>query len=230
MSQGCDESLHESSHQTLPAFCGALVKIARGQRMRKQNGQRMAAEVTLVATLLLLLLPARMNAQATAARSREANLSAFGMVTRLSTDYGGTVKAITIGGDYTRFYQLLSPALEIRFKDSAMGAVSEKTFGGGIRVERSFSYFRPYADFLISKGTINFAQKYYIGANGTGTNGSVVYSYGGGLDYDFADQWAVRVDFQQENWNVNKSPDVQLTPRALSFGILYHFRFRRPFQ
>ena len=190
----------------------------------------MATEVALVATLLLLLLPARMNAQATAARSREANLSAFGMFTHLTPDYGPPVKAITVGGDYTRFFQVLSPAIEFRYKDSSTGAVSEKTIGGGIRVERSFSYFRPYADFLISKGTINFAQKYYIGANGSGTNGSVVYSYGGGLDYDFADQWAVRVDFQQESWNVNKSPDVTLAPRALSFGILYHFRFRRPFQ
>lgn len=191
----------------------------------------MAAEVALVATLLLLLLPARMSAQATAARSREATLSAFGMFTHLTTDYGQPVKAITVGGDYTRFFQVLSPAIEFRYKDSSMGTVSEKTYGGGIRVERSFSYFRPYADFLISKGTINFAQKYYYGANGTGTNGSVVYSYGGGVDYDFADQWAVRIDYQQENWNVNKTPPVvTLTPRALSFGILYHFRFRRPFQ
>ncbi len=190
----------------------------------------MATGAVLAVALLLLLLPGRINAQATAARSREASLSAFGMFTHLTPDYGGPVKAFTVGGDYTRFFQVLSPALEFRYKDSAMGTVSEKTYGGGIRVERSFSYFRPYADFLISKGTINFAQKYYIGANGTGTNGSVVYSYGGGLDYDFADQWAVRVDFQQESWNVNKSPDVTLGPRALSFGILYHFRFHHPYQ
>ncbi|WP_188759636.1 hypothetical protein [Edaphobacter acidisoli] len=186
----------------------------------------------LSASLLVLpvLLANRMDAQATAARSREAAVSAFGMFTHLTPDYGQSVKAFTAGGDYTRFYQALSPSLEVRFKTSSMGTVSERTFGGGIRVERSFSYFRPYADFLISDGTINFAQKYYIGANGTGTNGSVVYSYGGGLDYDFADQWAVRVDYQQESWNVNKSPAVTLAPRALSFGVLYRFRFHHPYQ
>lgn len=198
--------------------------------MRKQYRQ-MATQAALAAMLLFLLPPARISAQATAARSREASLSAFGMFApHMTPDYGQAVKAFTVGGDYTRFYQVISPAIEFRYKDSTMGAVSERTIGGGIRVERSFSYFRPYADFLVSSGTINFAQKDYIGSNGTGSNSSIVYSYGGGLDYDFADQWAVRVDFQQESWSFNKSPVITLTPRALSVGILYHFRFHHPYQ
>lgn len=200
--------------------------------MRRRQPRRKVLRLALPALLLSLpvLLTSQMSAQATAARSRAAGISAFGMFGRLTPDYGGPVKAYTVGGDYTRFFQVISPAIEFRYKGSTTGTVSEKTIGGGIRVERSFSYFRPYADFLISKGTIDFAQKNLIGANGTGTNGSVVYSYGGGVDYDFADQWAVRVDFQQESWNLNETPAVTLAPRALSFGVLYHFRFHREFQ
>ena len=33
--------------------------------------------------------------------------------------------------------------------------VDESTYGGGIRVEKSFNRFRPYADFLISGGSID---------------------------------------------------------------------------
>jgi len=77
---------------------------------------------------------------------------------------------------------------------------------------------------MVSKGSISFAQKSYIGSNGAGSNGSVVYSMGGGVDYDFADQWAVRVDYQHESWNVNQNPTVTLSPSAFSLGVLYRIR------
>lgn len=176
---------------------------------------------------LLVLVPNRAQGQATAARSREAGLSAFVAYTHLSPDYGAAVKGVTVGGDYTRFFKYLSPAIEVRFKTSSTGAVAERTFGGGVRVERQFLYFHPYVDFLVSSGTITFAQKNYIGSNGTGSNGSIVYSYGGGVDYDFADQWAARVDYQQENWNLKETPSLTLTPRALSVGVIYRIRLHR---
>lgn len=200
--------------------------------MQKQNPQRMVLRLALLAQIvcLLALAPNQMCAQATAARSREAGLAAFGTYSRVVTDYDIPGNGFTVGGDYTRFYKFLSPAVEARFKYGKGRAVNERTFGGGIRVERQFKYFHPYADFLISSGTITFASKNEIGANGTGSNGSVVYSVGGGVDYDFAETWSARVDYQHENWNVNKSPVVTLTPNALSFGILYRFRLHRPFQ
>ena len=200
--------------------------------MQRQHPQRTVLRLALLASVLCLLslAPNQMNAQATAARSREAGLAAFGTYSRVTTDYYVPGNGFTVGGDYTRFYKWLSPAVEARFKYGSNKAVTERTIGGGIRVEHQISYFHPYADFLISSGTITFAGKNYIGANGTGTNGSIVYSAGGGVDYDFADLWSIRVDYQHENWNVNKSPVVTLTPNALSFGLLYRFRLHRPFQ
>lgn len=197
--------------------------------MQRQNSRRMILGFVLSPALMSLsmLVPNQMMAQATAARSREAGVSGFVAYTRLNPDYGASVNGITVGADYTRFYKYLSPAIELRFKTSGTQAVAERTFGGGVRVEHQISYFHPYADFLVSQGTVTFAQKYYIGSNGTGTNGSIVYSFGGGVDYDFADQWAARVDYQSESWNLNESPAITLAPRALSIGVVYRIRLHR---
>ena len=194
-----------------------------------RNLRRLISGIVLPTTLVLLtlLVPEQLSAQATAARSRDADVSGFVAYTRLSPDYGGQDNGVTLGGDYTRYFRFISPALEIRFKTAWGQTVGERTFGGGLRVEHQFGYFHPYADLLVSTGTINFAQENYIGANGIGTNNSVVYSYGGGLDYDFADQWAARVDFQGEHWNLEETPNITLAPRAFSIGVLYRVRFRR---
>src|SRR5271154_6230489 len=134
-------------------------------------------------TAMIVLVAAasdQMWAQATAARSREAELTGFIAYSRVSPDYGVPGNnGITLGGNYTKYLKFVSPGLEVRFKDAPGSSVGERTFGGGIRVEHQWSYFHPYADFLISTGSISFAQKDYQGANGTGSNGSVVYSYGG---------------------------------------------------
>lgn len=200
--------------------------------MQRQHPQRTVLRLALLvsAVCLLALAPSKINAQATAARSREAGMSVFGMFSRVWPDYSTPGNGFTVGADYTRFFKWASPSLEARFKKADAAAVNERTIGGGIRVERSFSYFRPYVDALVSSGTITFAGKNYIGANGTGTNGSIVYSLGGGLDYDISDQWSFRADYQHESWNVNKTPVVTLTPVALSFGVRYRFRLHPKYQ
>jgi len=197
--------------------------------MQRQNPRRMMLRFALSAAMLslLILVPNRMSAQAAPARSREAGITTFVMYSRVNPDYDSAGNGVTVGGAYTRFFRFASPSVEVRYKYGRGRAVNESTFGGGLRVEHAISYFHPYADFMISKGTINFAQKSYIGSNGTGSNGSVVYSYGGGVDYDFADQWSARVDYQQESWNLNENPSLTLAPRALSIGILYRIRLHR---
>lgn len=180
------------------------------------------------ALMLVVLLPGRMSAQATPTRTREAGITAFAAYSRIAPDYGPAGNGITVGAAYTYFLKYLSPSLEARYKHGSATAVNESTFGGGLRVEHTISYFHPYADFLISKGSITFANKNYIGSNGTGSNGSIVYSVGGGVDYDFADNWALRVDYQHESWNVNQNPTVELTPHAFSVGVLYRIHLHRP--
>jgi hypothetical protein len=178
---------------------------------------------------LTILAPDQLRAQATPVRSRAAELSGFVGYTNLTPDYGGGHNSgITIGADYLKYLRWLSPSLEVRFKTAPGGvAVGERTFGGGLRLEHQISYFHPYVDFLVSSGTITFVNKAYLGSNGTGSNGSVVYSYGGGVDYDFANQWAARVDFQGEQWNLDEVPAITLTPKVLTVGVVYRFRFKK---
>jgi hypothetical protein len=197
--------------------------------MRGQNLQRLILKVALTAALvsLTVLAPERLSAQAAPTRSRAAGASAFVTYTWLDPDYGSSGSAVTVGGDYTKFFKFVSPSIEARFKTGSGAAVTETTFGGGIRAETQIKYFHPYADFLVSDGLISFAEKNYIGSNGNGSNNSLVYSFGGGVDYDFADQWAARLDFQSESWNLHSVPNVMLTPRAYSIGILYRFRLGR---
>jgi len=197
--------------------------------MREQNLQRLILKFALTTALvsLTVLAPKRLSAQAAPTRSREAGASAFVTYSRLDPDYSTGGNAVTVGGDYTRFFRFISPSIEGRFKTGSGPAVTETTFGGGIRAETQIKYFHPYGDFLVSDGLISFAQKDYIGSNGKGSNSSLVYSFGGGVDYDFADQWAARIDFQSERWNLHSTPNVTLTPSIYSIGILYRFRLGR---
>jgi opacity protein-like surface antigen len=197
--------------------------------MQRQNLRRLILRLALSAALVSVsvLTPKHLSGQALPTRSRVAGASAFGTYTRLTTDYGSSGNGITVGGDYIRYLKFLSPAIEVRFKTGSGMAVREETFGGGLRIEHQIKYFHPYADLLINDGLIHFTKNGYIGGNGKGSNSSVVYSFGGGVDYDFADQWAARVDYQSEHWNLQTVPNVILTPRAFSFGILYRFRLGR---
>jgi hypothetical protein len=181
------------------------------------------------ALVCTVLTPDQLCAQATPVRSRAAELSAYVGYTNLTPDYGGGHNSgISVGADYMKYLPWLSPSLEVRFKTAPGGAaVGERTLGGGLRVEHQIKYFHPYGDLLVSTGTITFVNKAYLGANGTGSNGSIVYSYGGGVDYDFANQWAARVDFQSEHWNLDEVPAITLTPKVLTVGILYRFRFKK---
>jgi hypothetical protein len=199
--------------------------------MPKRYSLRLTSKLVLPITLIMLFAsaPKQIWSQAAETRVREAGLSVFGGYSLLSPDYGPTKNSgFFVGGDYTWFKRFLSPSLEVRVKVAPGDTVGERTYGGGLRVEHQFARFHPYADFLVSSGTITFANPRAIGSVGpAGYNNSVVYSYGGGVDYDFTNHWAARVDFQQESWDLEEIPDVTLAPRVLSLGVNYRFSFGR---
>ena len=84
-----------------------------------------------------------------------------------------------------------------------------------------FEIFIPYIDFLVSSGTIQFDQP-FIDARGKlyTSDNSIVYSAGGGVDYDITRHFAARFDYQFEHWNLGTTQT--LTPEALSIGVVYH--------
>jgi hypothetical protein len=178
--------------------------------------------------LLLTLASAPMRGQSLPARTRSAELTAFGMFTSLEPDYGPYVNpGFTVGGGFTKLMKFTSLSLEVRYKNAPGVEVGEKTAGGGPRFEYRWTRIHLYADLFASAGRITFANRYARGSNSTGYNGSVVYTYGGGIDYDITGQWAARFDAQSEHWDLEEKPKILLAPTALSVGIIYKVRFPR---
>jgi opacity protein-like surface antigen len=173
----------------------------------------------------LILHSESLEAQGLPAASKEAAISFFGTYSRVNTDRSSQKdNGFTVGFAYTRYlHWLLTPSLEVRAKVATGATVSEKTFGGGIRVEHKFKNFYPYADFFGSYGKITFANpvtsgpRYYY-------DDSTVYSTGAGLDYDITPTWAARFDYQFEHWHTGLKNTF--TPQIFSIGILYRIPFK----
>ena len=181
----------------------------------------------LLPAILLVLVPGKLIAQANPVASKKADISVFGTYSRVTTDYGPeTNNGYTFGANYTRYmHWFVNPSLEFRAKIANGPTVDEKTFGGGIRAERQFKNFHPYADFLISAGTIDFQHPNIdVRGNLYKSDDSIVYSTGIGLDYDVTSRWAARADYQFEHWSLGTNQT--LTPRVLSFGVVYRIPFR----
>lgn len=177
------------------------------------------------AVCVFLVSPGQLRAQASAAASRTLSLSVFAGGMRLQTDYGDHNYGVVFGADLTRHFRLLDAALEARATLSGQGnAVKEDTFSGGVRVGRHFNRFHPYAEFLIGEGLINFSQPTLFPSGPYSSDNSTVLSFGGGLDYDVARNFAVKADFSQQSWRLG-SEQNRLTPAAYTVGIVYRIPF-----
>ncbi len=201
---------------------------------------------------------ARAQATAPSTASQQLALSAFGGGTGTFTDLlGGKNLGITAGADLAFLtYRRFRPVLEVRGTYPVYnGQVdAQKSFLGGLKVERQFGPVHPYVDFLVGRGEID----YQHGGLAVGTllflsSTSTVFSPGLGLDYDVTPQWAIKADFQYQHWDTpfatsagNPVPVVVVTnggvfqvgatgvinPRVLTLGAVYRFDFnphyRRP--
>ena len=167
--------------------------------------------------------PQLLRAQAVPAASKTSEVSIFGAYAHVWPDYGTQQdNGVIFGADYTRFVRwFLTPSLELRGKVVSGPVANQRTWGGGIRGERRLRNFYPYINFLVSSGTITFTHP-FIDATGKlyESDNSIVYSLGGGVDYDFASHFAARADYQFEHWNIGT--DQSFTPQTLSIGVVYH--------
>jgi hypothetical protein len=179
--------------------------------------------------LALSLTSIPLSAQATPARQRTGEFSAFVTYSLVSPEWNGisdTNNGVTFGFEYARFIHRLPvvPSLELRGKTAPGDTVGEHTLGGGIKIHRSFRAFRPYGDFLVGAGNITFTHpvvdyrpKLYVSDN------SIVYSAGGGIDVGLTQSWAIRADYQYEWWTIGTNQNFN--PRALSFGVVYRIPY-----
>lgn len=197
-------------------------------RLWDQKNYAWLARQGAACVLLFVLSIGNLSAQSLPARTRRAEFSAFGMYSSVTPDYGIEPNVgFTAGGDFTKLFKFTSLSLEVRYKNAVGVNVGETTAGGGPRLEYRWTRLHLYGDLLAGAGKITFANKYARGSNGTGSNGSVVYSYGAGADLDLTGQWAVRFDYQGEHWDLEEKPKILLFPNALSVGIVCRLRFPR---
>jgi hypothetical protein len=205
--------------------------IAASLRRKSSFSAGLLKAIWMLATLLATA--STIQAQAPPTAQKIGDLSAFVLYTRLTPDYGPTTNnGVTLGLDYTRYTRWwVKPSIEVRGKIANGSTVDERSFGGGIRAVKPIRIFRPYADFLISAGSINFHQiDPYILPNGQPytSDSTVTYSFGGGLDIDLSRNFSMRGDYQSERWHLDKNPatPLDLTPSGWSLGMVYRIPFR----
>jgi hypothetical protein len=194
--------------------------------MRISDGLNWVKKLILAAAVPLILAPAPVWAQARPVAVKKADISAFAAFTRVTPDYDApSNKGFTFGVDVMKPVRwFLKPSLEFRGTIAPGPTVNENTYGGGVKVEHPIWRLHPYADFLVSAGTITFKHP-NIDSRGRlyKSDNSIVYTYGGGVDYDLTPRWAAKVDYQGEHWNLGTSQT--LTPQVLTIGVVYRIPF-----
>jgi hypothetical protein len=188
--------------------------------------------VAFVSALLFSVGSGRLCAQARPAAQKPADLSVFGLYHRLDPDYGRyTNNGFVYGVDYTRYpHWWVKPSIEFRGKYATGPTVTESAIGGGVRLEKPIgAIYHPYADVIISAGSIkyNFTPVPIL-PNGKPytTDGTITYSYGGGLDIDMWRDFAFRGDVQFEKWRLDKYSPIYLSPYGFSIGVVYRIPFK----
>ena len=186
------------------------------------------------ASLLTGLWGDRAEAQSDATAVQPLALSAFGMGTGTYTNIeGGRNLGVTAGGDLAFLtYRRLRPVLEVRGNYPFYGGQvdRQKSFEGGLKVERQFGALRPYANFLIGRGETDFKNGFLVGNLLYLKTVSTVYSPGFGVEYDVTPQWAAKVDFQYEYWNTPVAASGTAHPKAFSGGVVYRFDFNHHYK
>jgi hypothetical protein len=123
------------------------------------------------------------------------------------------------------------PALGARYTYSTGHYGKQRTFVAGPELHYIYRRWRPYADFLIGPGNITYS---------TGqTDSSIVYEFGGGLDYRKTHKIGFRVvDFQYQLWDLGShyyppnfipgqpgvTIDTKLKPYTLSVGLIIRLK------
>ena len=141
--------------------------------------------------------------------------------------YKNNQMAYFFGLDYTRYTPrfYVDPSIEVRALISPIDEeVGENVYSGGLKLSHTyFRRIRPYGDILIGSGTIKYVAGHF-GPTVTSDN-SIVYTYGGGVDFDVYRTLGLKADYQGSRWHTGT--DVTFHPRSLNFAVFYRFGFGR---
>jgi hypothetical protein len=162
--------------------------------------------------------------------TQQLQVSAFSAATPISTGLGqGNNLTVTAGADIA-FVGLrrIPTVIEIRgaYPIAAGNVDKMKSFIAGPVIEYTVGRFRPYADFLIGKGAINYLDGGYVfGSKKYISSSTVVYSPGVGLDYRITHHFAMKADLQYQHWDVPVAASGHINPTVVSLGGKYMFDF-----
>ncbi len=120
------------------------------------------------------------------------------------------------------------PALGFRYNYSNGNFGKEVTYMFGPELHYEYGKFRPYGMIMFGKGDVTYPTKF--------VDDSIVYQFGGGVDYHLTHRWSLRLfDFQYQLWNLGTHEypagalpgqpavalDTTLRPYSLNFGIMF---------
>jgi hypothetical protein len=159
-------------------------------------------------------------AQAVRTASKSADINVFAGWEDAHPDYGPyNSYGGMFGASYTRYIHLpVEPSLEFRANFHSNIAVSEHSYLVGLRAAVPLHFIKPYADFLVGPGDINFP--FNVGYT---HDNSLVYNYGGGVDVPVIRNFALKLDLQAQHWNTG---ELTFTPTIGTIGVTYTIPFR----
>lgn len=164
-------------------------------------------------------------AQAVPTATKSADFSIFFGYATVQPDYGPYRNSGgVLGANFTRYFHFpVAPSVELRANFANGTTVNERSYLIGLRAQADLlARVHPYANFLAGPGNIhfNFPSDGYTGDN------SVVYSYGGGADLDLLNNFAAKVDFQEQHWRLGVGTGNTFHPNLLLFGVTYRIPFQ----
>jgi len=219
---------------------------------RAANMRLLSRALALAVLVAGAMLPKASDAQVVPAiKGGGSQINVYGLYVPVKTDFNSTLdyppgapppsstndadgwnQGFSVGADFRlgRFV-FGQPALGTRFTWSTGTFGKQRTLLFGPQIHYIYKRFRPYGNFLIGPGNITYR---------TGqTDNSIVYDFGGGVDYHKNRTLNFRlIDFQYQLWDLGNhyyppgflpgQPgvyiDTKLKPYTLGFGVLIRVR------
>lgn len=181
--------------------------------------------LSLTLSLVTLLLPSAIHAQATAAATR-GGMSQVGVGYSIANEDefpGKHVQGVSFYGTFDLNNHLGVEGdvhLDSLFK--SYYKYTEKSADVGIRYAEHYRKFSPYGKVMVGFGHsyAPFSDE-IVGGNTPGTY--FLYAIGGGVDYSLSDKINIRAfDFEYQRWP--NFPPHGLTPPLFTFGVAYRLR------
>jgi hypothetical protein len=194
------------------------------------------------------ILPTASHAQVVPAiRGGGSQINVYGLYVPVKTDFNSTIDYPSPGALPSNFlgangwnqggsggadfrlgrFIFGQPALGARFTYSTGTFGKQRTLMFGPELHYIYRRFRPYGDFLIGPGNLTYKSGQ--------TDNSIVYEFGGGVDYHKSRRLNFRlIDFQYQLWDLGshyyppgflpgqpaQTIDTKLKPYTLSFGVV----------